>query len=211
MLRLSCCSTREIPFLDGWSLGIRLHALRSEDGARRGRHAGSNRNQRRQRSFERNGAVVRRNRVEQKAQDRRSANSTCRSRRGPPSSRFQKHPTPGPRAGQASASHCFVVKTEPPTCGVVIKNPVRTGDVVGGSSRFFVPAGGEFVTQAGLEGQIRKQFDGVFEISGAEEASPAQFVRIGHHLKRCNGALQERCKLAKLACPSWRDAVSSLS
>ena len=80
--------------------------------------------------------------------------------------------------------------------------PFGIGDVVGGSSRFLIPSGGEFVAQAGLEGQIGAQLDGVFEIARAKEAAPAEFVGVGNHLETdvtvpCRNVV----RLVKVACP----------
>ena len=81
------------------------------------------------------------------------------------------------------------------------QDTVRVREVVGGSSRFFVPSGSEFVAESHLEGQIRTQFDGVFEIGGAEKTSPSQFIRIWHNLKRGHRALQEGLQAGEAGLP----------
>ena len=103
------------------------------------------------------------------------------------------------------------MKTELPTRGVVTRTPLRVGDVVGGAAERLVPAGGELLAQAGAQGEVRAQLDGVLDIPRAEQASPAEFVGRGHHLEAADRALQERGQAGEVAWPSWREAVSSLS
>ena len=92
------------------------------------------------------------------------------------------------------------------------KDALRVGDVVGGPSEGLIPAGGEFVANAGLESEIVPQPDGIFDVPRAEEASPAQFRVEGHDLKRLvRRSLQERRQAGKGGLPSWREALSSLS
>ena len=48
------------------------------------------------------------------------------------------------------------------------------------------------MADAGAQGEIATELDGILEIPGAEEAAPSQLIGRGHYLKAADGTLQKR-------------------
>src|SRR5580692_8660509 len=71
------------------------------------------------------------------------------------------------------------------------QHTVRTGDVVGGPARVFIPASGEFLPEPGLKREVAPDPDRVLDVPSSEQTSPTQRIVVGHNLKIRERSLQE--------------------
>src|SRR5208282_142264 len=84
----------------------------------------------------------------------------------------------------------------------------RANQVIGCSSKFLVPARGEFLSNAGAEREVRRDPNRIFEVPRPEKASPTQLVGVRYNLKCAHGPLEERFQAQKGGLPKLaRSAV----
>ena len=96
--------------------------------------------------------------------------------------------------------------------GIQQENAVAVGNVVGGASRYLVPAVSEFLPESELHRKIAPQLDRVVDVPGPEQAFlHPELDAVRNHLKIRQRPRQERAQARKGSDPDCRDATSSLS